>query len=91
MSMIERGDLVMVVRGHSCTLAELGGAVFTVAGFEEPHNGGWRCVICGKHSAGPNEIGALFEGYPPKAIPISWLRKIPPIEDLETRETETVA
>lgn len=87
---ISIGDLVVAVRGHECLLERVGGIPFTVTGFLNPKGGGWTCTYCEMRSAGPNEVGVLGVRPDRKVtrnsapiIPISFLKRIPPLGDLE--------
>lgn len=73
---IEVGDLVMVVRGHSCLVAKIAGIPWIVAGFLSPSGGGWTCSICHMKSACGPEIAATNSGT--WRIPVSYLKKIDP-------------
>lgn len=84
---ISVGDLVMMVRGHECVLARAGGRPFVVTALVHPWGGGWHCGICHKDSAGPNEIGAAGLGRG-DGIPISWLKRIPPLDELESEKRD---
>ena len=87
---IQKGDLVMIVRGHSCVLNKLGGIPFVVTGFMNPRGGGWRCSRCLTMSAGPNELGVTGDiGLRGGAAPVSWLLRIDPSnlsEDIPEKE-----
>lgn len=85
---IQVGDLAVVVRGHNCVLELYGGVPFTVTALLAPYGGGWHCPKCDRYSAGPNAIGA--EGLTKKdcGIPLSWLRRIPPLSELEGKRTQ---
>ncbi len=85
---IKAGDLVMMVRGHSCMLKVMGGVPYVVAELVTPMGGGWYCPVCKKSSAGPNEPSAIDTKR--HGAPLSWLKKIdPPADDTEViREKE---
>lgn len=90
MSEIRVGDLVVMVRGHECLYAKGAGIPFTVTELVHPTGGGWMCGYCQQRSAGPNEEGALgikpYRATSPgnlTAIPISWLKRIPPLSQLD--------
>ena len=84
---ISVGDLVMVVRGHECAVAILGGVPRRVYGFRPQTGGGWVCPSCRKRDIAPSAtIGArLFQGGD-SAIPLAWLKKIPPLSELESEQ-----
>lgn len=81
---IEVGDLVVIVRGHDCILRCWAGVPFRVEEIRQPVSGGWRCSMCGRDLMGPNEpsAGPFHRGY----VPISWLKRIPPLTDLERQD-----
>ena len=81
---IEIGDLVMIVRGHECVMRLYQGAIFTVTGFVHPIHGGWHCDFCNKDDAAGNELAAT--GLHKGNVPLSWLKKIPPLTEPETVE-----
>ena len=92
---ISVGDLVMVVRGHSCHMSQWGGVPFRVEGFVSPTGGGWTCGLCKARDVATNERAAL--GLPGsyvsgidarRAMPLSWLRRIPPLSELEGQRTQ---
>ncbi len=84
---IQVGDLVVLVRGHGCILERHVGRVFTVLGLVAPVGGGWHCTWCHKDSAGPNEIAARINEKP-GGIPLSWLKRIPPLSELEGEQSK---
>lgn len=76
------GDLVQVVRGHECDL----GLVFTVASIEHWQLG-WYCPKCRVESYAPyTAVGPA--GFPGDGVDITWLKKIPPLSELEGVKTE---
>lgn len=82
MKPIAVGDLVQVVR-WSCCGVELG-KVFVVASMSS-HDDGWFCRSCrGPHPSGTfaldgqNRVGAV----------LPWLKRIPPLDELEGVKTE---
>lgn len=82
---ISVGDLVMVVRGHECSVAKAGGIPWTVTGIVEPIGGGYYCDICKRHSAWGEERAAT--GYKKGShAPLSWLIRIDPPAIPETVE-----
>lgn len=82
---ISVGDLVQVVRGHSCELGEVG-RVEALQTWRW-----WSCAHCGE-----GEYGSVFAakvGTDPAdgvatGYPVSWLKRIPPLEELEGEHTE---
>ena len=84
------GDLVQVVRGHSCLLDAIGGQVYVVDALNPPQGGGWHCPVCKQDNAGPDEIGAHapWMRNPRSGIPLSWLKRIPPLDELESTKTD---
>ena len=86
---IEVGDLVMVVRGHSCNLETYGGIVFTVLAIVSVSKNIWKCY--NGHSV---DIGRKFVVQVEESIglPIDWVKKISPIpepDSVENREELT--
>jgi hypothetical protein len=87
---IKVGDLVMVVRGHSCFMDFYGGIPFVVDGLLAPYGGGHMCKLCGMLNAGPNEVAATGLSYKGKRdvrAPVSWLKRIDPLAEPEHVET----
>lgn len=80
---IKEGDLVVLVRGHSCALNEAGGVPF-VFGKTHTYSTAPRCARCkesalfgaGTHPRLPQSLGGWV-------TPIEWLKRIPPPEELE--------
>ena len=85
---IQVGDLVWVVRGHSCFYEIHGGHIFTVSEIVTPIGGGYTCQKCKIRDFCPNVLGAVFaeikESY--AACPITWLQRIPPLSEPEQIE-----
>lgn len=82
---IKTGDLVMVVRGHSCVLASIGGVPFRVNDILPVRGGGWHCNRCGEKNLTPDSDGANLAGFHSirdRAIPLKWLRRITPLGEL---------
>lgn len=78
---IKPGDLVVVVRGSPCGHTNnLIGKVFTVLGI---HPVGARCTDCGFKILMPC---AMYRAG--CAVPFAWLKKIPPLADIETVKRE---
>ena len=87
---IQVGDLVVMVRGHECTLAKYGGIPWRVAGLINQTGGGWGCGICGARNLASEALYAAqkrrmqaFNG-----IPTTWLKRIPPLSELEGERTQ---
>ncbi len=79
---IQVGDLVQVV--HSCCGVFVG-AIATVSGFAEPAT--HPCIDCGRVASGL--VRAKFDRNTfPKACPVAWLKRIPPLEELEGTKTD---
>jgi hypothetical protein len=85
---IEIGDLVIVVRvTHPCHEGLLG-RIRRVDAIVPPQ--WYRCDICGSHSVahGP---GASSDRSKDGAVPLSWLKKIPPlVEPSHTERREEI-
>lgn len=77
MSAIDRGDTVQVVRWPCC--GEALGAIFLV---EAVHSAdGCQCNYCGRMHF---DVGRLAIAWGPrKAAPVKWLKKYPPLGELE--------
>lgn len=83
---IKVGDLVMVVRGHSCVLEHKGGIPFTVTGIKPAIGGGFRCRMCGTRNIASHEYIAAelsFHNHRDCGVPITWLKRIPPLGELD--------
>ena len=81
---IKVGDLVMVVRGHACIVARIGGIPFTVLAFMPQIGGGWHCSVCNERDIAQSDlIGARLLRHADHGIPLSWLKRIPPLAELE--------
>lgn len=72
---IKAGDLVMVVRGHSCSLQLVAGVPFMVRRVD-PASISMRCPQCGHRW--PPEQNVEYPGFNGGAVPVSWLIKIDP-------------
>jgi hypothetical protein len=98
---IQVGDLVMVVRGHSCVLDLLLGRPWRVTDIRKQIGGGWVCGRCKTRDIAPEAMyGAAGHGISyrtpnskPGGIPLQWLKRIPPLDELEgvKRDEEMVA
>ena len=84
---IQVGDLVIIVRGHSCTMERYRGAIFRVAKIVPATGGGWRCVHCKLNDQWGPEPGAYWKEKGGSA-PLSWLKRIPPLDELEGEKTQ---
>ena len=88
---LEVGDLVVVIR--TCcvnTYKESGGAVGTVKEINNyfSFDGKWQCAYC--HKIGDGQCITAFNA-PYTAAPASWLRRIPPLSELESvKQTEEI-
>jgi hypothetical protein len=89
---ISVGDLVMVVRGHECVVAKVGGVPYTVAAIVQKMFGGWYCPLCRTEDHGQSEaLGARLvplhkdDGA---AIPLGWLKRIPPASELDSEKRD---
>ncbi len=74
---IKVGDLVVVVR--DCCDGELLGFVGEVRLL---HTDGLRCLRCGLVSGEHGAIVEFRQSFHDK-LPLSWLKRIPPLEELE--------
>lgn len=85
------GDLVMVVRGHSCVLERLGGMPYRVTAIRPQIDGGWTCNACWTRDIAPEQMyGATLSIHTDQrsAIPLGWLKRIPPLSELEGENTK---
>jgi len=80
---ISVGDLVMVVRGHECHKGE----VYTVHGIEPATAIPWKCKRC-KEVVKVGEYTFVDVTGRSEGFPDSWLRRIPPLTELEGERTE---
>ena len=84
---ISVGDLVMVVRGHSCVIQRSGGVPYRVRRLLTPFEAGWHCILCGAQNMAPNTAGANLEGVhsanSDAGYPLQWLKRIPPLDEME--------
>lgn len=76
---INTGDLVAVVRGHACVLQEIGGIPFRVYQMRHNEGGQYKCNIC--HAWETHTETCV--GMGPNLIPVSFLKKFPPLADPE--------
>ena len=83
MSMIEVGDLVVVV--HHCCAGGDGvhalGRIFRVVTLEDYPLGAWECHSCKQTGRDMRAVGA--NGF---FAPLSWLKRIPPLGEIEREE-----
>ena len=73
---IKVGDLVVVVRGHSCDL----GLTFTVTDIHSTWEGMWSCSKCTEHWYRPESMAATTGEW--SSVELSNLKRIPPLEEL---------
>ena len=82
---ISVGDLVQVVRS-CCEKVELVGIIYTVGVLHSFHT---RCQFCGQEN---KNVQHASSGMPasdtPIGLPVSWLKRIPPLSELEGERTE---
>jgi len=85
MSDIKVGDLAIVV-GSCCSGNDLGliGEIGDIEVCE------WQCVICGRES-GSEAMGNFVGWDSDYGTPLRWLRKIPPLSELEETFEEVAA
>ena len=83
---IKVGDLVVIVRGHSCSMERYLGMVFVVAAIRQARCGGWHCPHCNRNDQWGPEPAAEWVGV--GNAPLSWLKRIPPLSELEGQRTE---
>jgi len=83
---IKPGDLVIVI-GNCCAKADYRGEIHVVK--DVTSNGG-GCLDCGIQIPG-DQAGLLCEHNPWWGLPLSWLRKIPPLSELESTHNEEKA
>lgn len=85
---ISVGDLVMVVRGHACTVSAFGGLPVRVGEIRAPYGKSWDCARCGGKKVAPTSPYVPHNGA---ALPLPWLKRIPPLDELEdVKRDETV-
>lgn len=79
---ISVGDLVMVVRWpHGCINPVIPlGKPFVVAQFRVSSG---KCAKCGRFIHNPGRRSALGATSDGAGIPLSWLKRIPPLDELE--------
>lgn len=92
---IKIGDLVMLVRGHKCALDFKGGVPWQVTDIRMDEGFGMRCQICGQTGIGKNALRAGgmgtpagVKGHPDGGMPLSWLKRIPPLSELDAIKRE---
>ena len=78
------GDLVVVVRGHDCAY----GYTFRVVRFVSQTGGGWTCPKCRQRDLAPEELTAANWRETPGGFPVGWLKRIPPLDELESTKTD---
>lgn len=88
----------MAVRGHSCVLQLLGGIPYRVTKMYAQVGGGWTCNICGTRdlapeashgAAGAPKVSGVTNSNPYGGIPVTWLKRIPPIDELENEKEKS--
>ena len=84
---IKVGDLVMVVRGHTCTINAVGGLPFTVEAIFGSIGAWWQCSRCKSRSVAPPSRYVHRWGA---CIPLPWLKRIPPLAVLDEREVRAI-
>ena len=84
MSNIQAGDLVILIRTHGCmgNMNPYLGHIFIVTGLLNTLT---YCPSCLALSRTSNICALGLENY---STPIVWLKKIPPLDELETTEQE---
>lgn len=82
---IQPGDLVIQVRGHSCALEMYGGKPFQVQAILYSLHG-FSCNKCRRTNVYPP--ADFVEPPQHGAIPLVWLKRIPPLGELEGRQDE---
>jgi len=80
MSDIKPGDLVVVVR-HPCCGKWLG-RVREVVGMQTVPVGEYGVCDCATRYSGPF-VEAVFERNNPNMLPTEWLKRIPPLDEIE--------
>jgi hypothetical protein len=84
---IKVGDLVVLVRGHECALAEAGGVPF-VFNATYRYTTSVHCARCKADPLfGPGDYPRLPKSLGGWVVPMTWLKRIPPLDELE-REQE---
>lgn len=87
---IQVGDLVMLVRGHPCVYESSHyGVPYRVVEIIQPTGGGWHCSRCGEYDMHWGELAArLWHTGDGNGMPLSCLKRIPPLDELEGVKTE---
>lgn len=77
----------MVVRGHECVMAKIGGVPYRVNFLLPQIHGGWFCPVCGRENIAPSELTAAnlsgLHTSNDAGIPLGWLKRIPPPAELD--------
>jgi hypothetical protein len=83
---ISVGDLVMVLRSCDCKPERGYGTIFTVEAIEAAYR--FECIRCDRiiRDGRPLAFGRISKG--PGYHPVAWLRRIPPLEELEGEKTQ---
>jgi hypothetical protein len=80
---IRVGDLVMVIK--SCCRQNVRAPIFVVADLDYQTDDGETCRYCG--AAAPNERAAADHSHGRFFVyPLSWLKRIPPLDELESEK-----
>ena len=79
------GDLVVVVKGCPHCSYRLG-LTFVVAKMEPSRPAGFMCGGCNADDIHGPCMAVFYSAY--RAIPIPWLKRIPPLDELESAKTE---
>lgn len=80
---IKVGDLVMVLRGCCVNRDTFIGEIRRV---DDRFTSGGRCFQCGADYSG--EPGAVLDGIDVTTFHVSWLKRIPPLSELESEKTK---
>jgi hypothetical protein len=78
MSTIREGDLVYVVRG-CCNKHDMPGRIRVVREFS--YNDYCRSILCACPRVGPTTLAHLSDNPNGPWVPLSWLKKIPPLSE----------
>ena len=79
---IKVGDLVMIVR-VCCAKRDALGAIFSVAGIDSYRTGAWQCRHCMTTGRDCRVKATAKYGDGNMHAPLSWLKRIPPLSELE--------
>lgn len=82
MALLKVGDMAILVRGHKCVLNDFGGVPFRVDNIKADSR--FHCSNCGLgYVWGADSYTHVSNGL---NLPLSWLKRIPPLSDLEGLE-----